>query len=531
MDIYKNIIIISAVLIGSVLLFLGIKDLKLNKVKKGGLFWATLLSVLFFSSCANSQTNISDNEIPIEQSKRVLKLNETSEWQQFKAFWQSLDNEAPNFEVFVDNGKISSFESYNYGFFSDEDKFNNATTELEENIKNLKNTKLIGDKELEILNFICQERIKNLFVFNSQLISHFAPPKIVLNHSASLENLELKIDTLLGLSANNLITAEELDNSLKNINTEIQNILVTSTILSNYNTYIYEGNAFDENTVENNKLYFENHFKKLIEKEGENGESKKTYDEINAELETVEQSFINIEELINDLIENKNSRVVAFEKTDAYTDFKTFWTKIDKIEQNNDLENNYSYENYEKIDSIKRQLIFKIKLIEKTKLFSPLEIEILSLLTKTRLESIQGPNLYTRAIMPLTYTPRAVFEMESKINVLLEMKSKNQIDENEYNSALTEIFTLSDNVIILSIINSNFFFYPISEEPIKYSESPIEFYKETLKNHYLKLITENEDNKELTDDLTIKFKSSMEKLNEIQTALPTIHKLIESFEK
>jgi len=74
-------------------------------------------------------------------------------------------------------------------------------------------------------------------------------------------------------------------------------------------------------------------------------------------------------------------------------------------------------------------------------------------------------------------------------------------------------------------------FNPMSEPKISKNDNLIDKYFQTLENHYKKLLDENKDNEEFKTQITENYTNTVEKINEIRTALPTIHKLIESFEK
>ncbi len=139
--------------------------------------------------------------------------------------------------------------------------------------------------------------------------------------------------------------------------------------------------------------------------------------------------------------------------------------------------------------------------------------------------------MYTRMLMVPTYTPEAVYKLEHKIDALQDLKTKEIIDQKEYELALNEVFNLSNHVLILSIINSNFLSHiGISESSLKNNKNVFDDYYYILENSYTKLISEKEDNNEPTSNITENYQNTIKKMNEIRTALPTIHKLIESFE-
>jgi len=529
MEFLKHFIIFIAIAIGSLMLYLGIKEITVKNSKKGSVFWSTLLAVLLFSNCANAQK---DTDNSFQYSQRINNLNKTIQWQEFKAFWQELDNQSPSYDVINDNGHITTYDSYMYGNLnnSNTDTYDAKTKELENLISEIKQTGLVNDDELAVLEALGSERINNLYTINSSLFLHIAPPKINQNYSAALEKLEYRIDTLLTLSNNNLISKNELDKALENIHYDIKNILIINTILSEYTEYMFEGSNLDDNTIENNLNYFEEHFKKLIAKEGDDGESKKIYEKIKKQLDNLDKNLTTTYELINDLTTNKSTRITHFEQTDIFKSFKKYWTEIDNIKITPNLDN-YTYGNYVNVSSYINILPNKIDSIKQTKLFSEIEIEMLEQLTLSRLEALRGPNMYTRAIMTTDYTPHTIFEFENKIDALLELKNKGLINSDEYKKVLPEIFNLSKKSIMIKIINENFFYRQMDEELVKDIEPTFENYKAVLEKHYKKLIEQYKDSDNSNEYLTENYTNSLKKLNEVSTAFSTLNQLINSFEK
>ncbi len=532
MEFYKHLIIFLASIIGFLLAFLGVKELKLKKSLKGNLFIITILSVLVFNSCVNGQNLNTDKSFTIEQSDRLKQLNNSVEWQEFKAFWQELDNIAPTAFFNYDNDEIINNFSYNYpNDTNNVSKANKLTEELENHIKDLKKINLISEEELFSLQLICKERINYLFNKKPLLLLHIRPPKINNNLYNSLNNIELKIDTLINYSNEKIISEEEYLLALDNINKEIQNVLIISSILSNYGEYMFVGSYLDTNSAKVNKQYFEEYFSNLITKQGQNSEAKKIYENINDQLAVVEDSFTKFDELINDLIVNKTSRILEFKKTNAYKSFKKYWYRIDTISPQNGKYDVYNLKKFSRIGDVKDELKIKISQIKKTDLFSSTEIDLLERLTLDRLNKLQGPNMYTRALMPITYTPEAVFELEHKIDALLKLKNNQKIDEQEYEKSLTEIFNISNKILMISLINSNFFFNKIPEDNFDKTQTNVNAYIEILQKHLDKVVAENKENKNLVNQLKKNYRNTVNRLLEINSAFITIHKLIESFEE
>jgi len=492
------------------------------------LFLATIFSVFLFNSCANSQTIENEETVFFEQSDRMIKLNKTAEWQHFKTFWAGLDNKTPDVITDFSDNKTALYYAYGGFFINEQEKASILKSELDTNIILLKQTGLVSEAELKSLEIICDERISYLYEIDFTMISHCLPPKSHINKSLSLNSLENKIDTLNYLLYNNLITEEEFNSAFININSEINNILITSTILSNYDGYIYGTESLeDKNNAEQNKLYFEQHFQKLIQNEGIGSEAEKQYNQISKEINEIELCFPTLEELLKDLVGNTQTRIIELQKTDAFKDFKIYWNQMDTIKPDyTDVAP--SYDLYEQRGELKYVLDEKIETLKSTGLLTDLELFFLKTLTETRLDVLQGENIYTRMIMPLTYNPNAAFELERKIDILLDLKQKNLINSEEFENALAEVFNLSTQVIALRIINNNFFYNQLDENSIKQGENDIDIYIETLKIHHQKILKELDTEPDVINSFLTE---TIKKLLEIKATMPTIIKLIESFEK
>ncbi|MBN2662987.1 MAG: hypothetical protein JXR68_05005 [Bacteroidales bacterium] len=526
MEFYKNLVIVLALIVGFVLLFFGVKDLNIRKKNNGSFFIATLLAVLFFSSCANSQVSNSNIPLFVEQSDRIIKLNKLNTWQQFKALWQQLDNVAPDANVSYSKNTFINDLTYVYSFNSDPVSRDSLTLLFEKQIKELKKTNLLSDDELFALETLVKKRIDFLFLVNFSVFSHFMPPKINLNLEYSLENFELKIDTLVDMFNHSVIDEVELYKAMETITAEVKNILTVSTILSKYQYFIFEGSYADSNSVENNLMYFENHFKILLDSNDASVDYQKKYDDITSNLSRMDSAINGVDEILVDLLFNKNSRFDVFVNTDAYIQFKQFWYNIDTIQKNNYSGSDFNYNKYDHIGNMIAKLDNYILQISETKLFSTVELDLIKQLTLMRLNALQGPNLYTRMYIPVSYFPSTIFEFENKIDNLLLLKSSNDIDESMFQQSLSQLFSVSNNSIILYFINSTAL-YKIPDDDFQDVDYNLNNYNQIISNHYQNLISSNPD---LTDELTIEHNKLISKLLEVTTALPTLNQFIKIME-
>lgn len=165
--------------------------------------------------------------------------------------------------------------------------------------------------------------------------------------------------------------------------------------------------------------------------------------------------------------------------------------------------------------------------ISHTKLFSTVEINLIKQLTLMRLNALWFPNLYSRMYIPISYFPKNIFEFENKIDKLLLLKSSNVIDEAMFQQSLVQLFTISNNSIILYFINSTTS-YKMPDDNLQDIDYNLNNYIQIISNHYQSLLSSNPD---LIDELTLEHNKLISKLLEITTALPTLNQFIKIMEE
>jgi len=120
--------------------------------------------MLLFSSCAESQIPKNDDTILLNQSDKIIKLNNSSDWQEIKALWQELNNVPPT--SFSSNNSPLDKNAVSYQFSSNinistSDSLNNI---LDEQIQKIELLNLLTEDELFAVN-CC---FKNEFLFCTQ---------------------------------------------------------------------------------------------------------------------------------------------------------------------------------------------------------------------------------------------------------------------------------------------------------------------------------------------------------------------------
>lgn len=534
MDLFvRNFIVFFAYLIGILLILIGFDKFFFKRNKNYGLFGLTVFLVFNLTNCSLSQKNEDNNfkkkDLQLNFSDKIEKLNKKSEWQEFKKFWIKLDAIKPTYSEF-DNSY--SYKNLNFQIV-DEDLKTNFENSLEEHLNILEKKNILQSSEIEILRIICNERINFLFSSNSALlISHIAPPQIEINKINSLNNLEMKIDTLIRLQHYELIDENEFQTAINQINNQIYNLITISTIIENTKEKIYSsGNFADTNSVEKNIEYFENYYNKLKENNLFDENAENQYLRTKEKIVEYKTEFENISEILEDLLFQPIYENDEFPK--EFYELKDLWKKLDEIEpieENNQLTYNiHDSELYFEREEYKTELYKIIEKLKKDDFFNEIEIELINNLILSRINTLQGPNFYTRAIIYEQFSLDDVKDFEFQIDTLNSLKEKNLIDTKEYFDAIQNIFNLTDEILFKSIIFTNF--YGISFNDFDEFSQDIDWKNKYIDNRYSKIKQSLEKQNQSIEELNSRYKQLKSKMREVDENLPKIHKIIEIFEQ
>ncbi|MDD5341799.1 MAG: hypothetical protein PHI73_00460 [Patescibacteria group bacterium] len=333
MDKIYNIIIIStASIVASILTIIGFRKLKVNKYKKYGLFMSTLLIAFTLSGCDllektdKTNTNIKQNKTTPQtveyKSGRIKLLNNTSEWKNFKTFWQKLDDIVPKNKT--DDTALTTY----YGEYADAitqeqaEIFKGELTTLINSLEGMTQEELVlSDTEIDLIEKICQERISYMSTGFSSMIMRMIPPITLTDKENSIKDLEFKIDTLIELRNKGIVSSDDFTQAQRLIWQDIELFSILDTISSHYTVY-YANNYYDNGVNKTSLLrtaqYYINAFEEnyqsyLIDKKSgtkniniyypEDIESK--YKETKEEIEKVKIALPQLNELIQDLVTNE----------------------------------------------------------------------------------------------------------------------------------------------------------------------------------------------------------------------------------
>ena len=151
---------------------------------------------------------------------RVLDLNKTPEWRDFKAFWKKLDLVVPKKKT---EGELGDVIEYHGSIDREEaGKLRNELKELVERLKRLEQSRILTPSERELFERLCTERINQMEQFPMSMITRMIPPPYLVRKEQTIGNLERRIDQLLELKKNDKIDQREISLALKNIQKEIE---------------------------------------------------------------------------------------------------------------------------------------------------------------------------------------------------------------------------------------------------------------------------------------------------------------------
>jgi len=237
----RGMIVYLGLALAGALFLLGIKELKINRKRKRGLFISTVLMALYllgsrYAEAAEPAESICESTLSQKDQMQIAELVKTKEWQNFKAFWKKLDAIEPK-KGNIEGYKIKSRDEGKYpGAISSEQR-EKLLKELKVLTDSLAQVggKIIGQAEVNWLitcqssstfpmeegwlEGICYSRIRYM---ESASITRMIPPPTLILKEISLRDLEARIDALLLLQKNGKVTQEEYKQALGNIQEEIR---------------------------------------------------------------------------------------------------------------------------------------------------------------------------------------------------------------------------------------------------------------------------------------------------------------------
>ncbi|MBU0707221.1 hypothetical protein KKG41_02505 [Patescibacteria group bacterium] len=260
-------------------------------------------------------------------------------------------------------------------------------------------------------------------------------------------------------------------------------------------------------------------------------------------------------DIISDKItsENNNSiqnteylpdRIQKLNKQIEWTNFVTFWQKLDFIKPNEgkdefDLFGEYysaiTTEDRENFLNKLAVLIESLKNMEMDEiLITDIEIDLLENICQTRIEYMSSgfTSLLMRMMPPTTITDKenSIMDLERKIDTLIELRTDGKINEAEYQDALGIIKEDIEMYSITDTISTNYIYYYSSNLYSASANRTSEDHINEFEDHYATYLLNKVDansNTYYPEDLDKKYLETKKTIEEIKVALPNLNELVE----
>ena len=321
----RTLVVLLALATASVLLFIGIRELRTSRGRHG-LFLTTLLAALGMAGCGSAKPDVrepgdepvTDTEptlvpMPPEDpglSDQMAGLAKTQQWIDFKELWTRLDRVRPTKE-----GDESFIGEY-YGALTFE-AAQGLRQELDMLIDALRSPGLkkhIGDLELDLLQTVCHKRINYLEYGMQSMMTRMVQPPMVIDREESIRDLERHIDVLLELKEAGKITGEEFETALAIVEDDVKSFAVLETLAESFQGYIAlpvhtilegrEGSGFSISAAESLIAAFEkdyDEFQKKVQAGDADKELAKQYERAREAIEELEHVLPFLAELVEHL--------------------------------------------------------------------------------------------------------------------------------------------------------------------------------------------------------------------------------------
>lgn len=315
----RQAIIAIASLAALVLFLLGIRKLKIRQNRKAGLFLTTIIIVLcllgYHQSGALAQDkNIKESSISKNDKKQIVGLVNTAEWQNFKAFWNKLDEIVPNKNKGKDEKEWAYLGEYTGAINSEErNELEKELKVLTSDLKRYEQKGIVNPVTFNLLERICIARLSYMaYGFNSMIMRMMPPPSLI-NEENALKNLERKIDSLLFLKKKDKVDNDEFAQALTNIQEEIKAFSILNTRNIYYGSF-YSSDRHDRNGTSGKSYNIEEYIasfnKDFIDfqagrKKEMSAEKEKYYQELIVKYEKTKQALEELKPvlpLMNELI-------------------------------------------------------------------------------------------------------------------------------------------------------------------------------------------------------------------------------------
>jgi hypothetical protein len=312
--ILHSIILSTAFLAAFVLFCLGVRELRIGR--KPGLFMMALLiafSLIGVSCSGQSADSPSKPAKPYAEKypeSRVLDLNKTQEWKNFKAFWKKLNQVSPKKK----NNKDSGYFGEYYGAIAP-DVAHKWIEELKGLISGLNQIKL-DPVDTVLFEKICTERIYQMSSGSQSLMTRMIAPSSVLEKERTIRDMELRIDILIELRKKEKISESEMNQALSNIKQDIKTFSAYEAFSKHFASYwapVYpngnqksgeETDIIDRLSADNEKSYSD--FKARKRQQGMTQEAEALFNkDMDSQYKETKETLLNLKKelpFINEMI-------------------------------------------------------------------------------------------------------------------------------------------------------------------------------------------------------------------------------------
>jgi len=242
----RTTIIFLAMLAASVLLFLGIRELRTSRGRHG-LFLTTLLAALGLAGCggtpratetAHDRATTEPTLVPMpaddpSKSPEMVELAKTKQWADFKALWKKLDHVRPTKEgdeAFM--GEYVGSLTYEVA-----QEMREELDQLIDALRSPSMKKHIGDMEIDLLQTITHKRINYLEYGLQSMMTRMVQPPMMMDKEDSIRDLEKHIDVLVELREAGKISGLEFEEALAIVEDDVKAWAVLDTLSESYMGY------------------------------------------------------------------------------------------------------------------------------------------------------------------------------------------------------------------------------------------------------------------------------------------------------
>ncbi len=314
----RSIAIYLGLALAGALFALGIRDLKINRKRKYGLFISTVLMALYllgsrYVGAVEPAKSVRESTLSQQEQRQIAELVKTKEWQNFKAFWKKLDEIVPNRNKVKDEKELFYLGEYTGAISSERNELEKELKVLASDLKRYEQKGIVNPVALNLLERICIARLSYMAYGFKSMIMRMIPPPSLINEENALKNLERKIDSLLVLKKKDKVDNDEFTQALTNIQEEIKVFSILNTKNIYYGTF-YSSDRHDRNGTSGKSYNIEEYIasfnKDFIDfqarrKKEMSAEEEKYYQELIVKYEKTKQALEELKPvlpLMNELI-------------------------------------------------------------------------------------------------------------------------------------------------------------------------------------------------------------------------------------